>query len=106
MVIHGYPMTTPWMRRALAVALGLALAGLALGGFIYWNVSYVHGSQECARCHWQRSVDRRGPFWFVSEPSAPARAERSAEVACAEHDWKRVGCWFEGGMVRCGPLRE
>ena len=90
-------------KRILAVVLGLGLAGLALGTSAYWLRSYVHGREECSQCRWVRTVDRRGPFGWVSEPASPAPSLRfpAAESPCSDHQWVRRGCWYEDGMIGC-----
>lgn len=94
-------MTTRTRKRILAVLIGLVPA-LAYASLWYWIESYVNGREECTRCRWERTVDRRGPFWSASEPTAPEVGRPdSSLIACASHQWRRRGCWAMDGGVRC-----
>lgn len=82
--------------RFLAVLLGLSLCAALIGGWIYWEQSYVDGQETCSVCGLHRDVDRRGPFWFRSEPYA-SRMTPEPLAACSEHTWVKGGCWREDG---------
>lgn len=90
-------------KRLLAVFVGLALVVLFFAGLLYWNQSYVHGEESCTRCGRERTVDRRGPFWFRSRVHLVGDvAGAQPEVECA-HEWQRVGCWqVDGGFSLYG----
>ena len=77
--------------------LGLSLCAAIVGGWIYWQESYVEGQETCNHCGLHRDVDRRGPFWFLSEPYA-SRMTPEPVAACSDHVWVRGGCWREGGV--------
>lgn len=82
--------------RILAVCIGLALAVIVLGAEGYWQSSYVEGQEACTACERRRDVDRRGPFWFRSEPFAVRSTPRPIS-ACSGHSWVKVGCWRQDG---------
>jgi hypothetical protein len=79
------------------VLLGLSLCAALAGGWGYWQESYVKGQETCTRCGLRRDVDRRGRFWFRSEPHA-SRLTPEPTVACSGHVWVEGGCWREDGM--------
>jgi tetratricopeptide (TPR) repeat protein len=89
-------------KRLTAIALGLALAVLALGTGAYWLASYLHGEEICIRCGVERDVDRRGPITWRSDPRASPYSSDSSLTECATHVWSRIGCWERGRATeRC-----
>ena len=102
-------MVSKTRLRLGAVLLGVLLAASFVAGSLYWNDSYVSGIEPCDQCGIQRSVDRRGPVWFVSEPYESKLAARPdwLPVDCVQHQWQRTGCWREdGGYAYLGPVRS
>lgn len=76
--------------------LGSSLCAALVGGWIYWQESYVEGEESCTQCGLCRDVDRRGPFWFRSEPYASLMTPKPI-AACSDHVWVKVGCWQQDG---------
>lgn len=89
--------------RSLALAIGVVIAAAFLGAFVYWTLTYVHGTEACVLCDVERDVDRRGPFWMYSDPRPAHRFTTPApnKAPCDEHTWQRVGCWVSGNWVAC-----
>ena len=91
------PLANPVVRnRILAILLGISLGVGVIAALRVLPYCYEHGREMCSRCHVTRKVDRYGPFWFRSTPSAP-----SSGIVCDEHEWRRVGCWTSGHGVSC-----
>lgn len=87
--------------------LGLGLAAGVLWASHAFLLSLASGLEVCGRCGVERDSERVGPFWFRSQVR-PARSPgwRERGVApCAEHDWKRSGCWkLDGGYHYLAPV--
>lgn len=79
--------------------LGIAIAALLLAG-VAWSTR-SSGTQLCVRCGTLDDLKRVGPVvWSSSErPGDGTEWFEAVCGRCVAHEWRRVGCWFEGGLL-------
>lgn len=79
--------------------LGVTIGTLVLAA-IAWSAS-SYGRESCMRCGMVDRAERVGPFVWRShaQPSAGTAWFTSVCDPCAQHEWRRVGCWRENGLL-------
>ncbi|MBK8178549.1 MAG: hypothetical protein IPK67_06605 [Planctomycetes bacterium] len=80
------------------MGIGLCLCGL--GALLV--ASTGGGTETCGDCGARREGRRVGPLWLHGSADVKHRAPWQAKGidVCADHDWRRTGCWNLGGIWR------